>query len=62
MRLLTPFFSINSKISMDLIIKLNIEQDTKKLFEAIVADGGKEVDIRPGLMRALRLPMFYDVP
>ena len=30
MRLLALFFSINSKPSMDFIIKLNIEQDTKK--------------------------------
>ena len=29
-RLLAPFFSINSEPSMDFIIKLNIEQDTKK--------------------------------
>ena len=58
MRLLAPFFSINSKISIDLIIKFNIERDTKKLFKAIVADGGEEVDRRPGLMRAV----FYDVP
>ena len=44
MTLLAPFFSINSKIAMDLIIKFNIEQDTNKLFEAIVADGGEEVE------------------
>ena len=42
---------------MNLIIKFNIEQDTKKLFEAIVADGGEEVDRKPGLMRTV----FYDV-
>ena len=42
---------------MDLITKFNIEQGTKKLFKAIVADGG-EVDRRPGLMRT----MLYDVP
>ena len=57
MRLLAPFFFINSKISMDLITKFNIEQGTKKLFKAIVADGG-EVDRRLGLMRT----MLYDVP
>ena len=57
MRLLAPFFFINSKISMDLITKFNIEQGTKKLFKAIVADGG-EVDTRLGLMRT----MLYDVP
>ena len=44
MTLLAPFFSINSKIAMDLIIKFNIEQDTNKLFEAIVAHGGEEVE------------------
>ena len=49
---------MNSEISMDLIIKFNIEQDTKKLFKAIVADGGDKVDRRPGLIRAV----FYDVP
>ena len=43
---------------MDSIIKFNTEQDTKKFFEAIVADGGEEVDRRPRLMRAV----FYDVP
>ena len=58
MRLLAPFFSINSKISMDFIIKFNIKQDTKKLFEAIAADGGEEVNRRPGLVKA----MLYDVP
>ena len=57
MRLLATSFSINSEVSMNLIIKLNIEQDTKKLFEAIVAGGGEEVDRRPGLMRTV----FYDV-
>ena len=57
MRLLAPFSSIDSEISMDFIIKLNIEQDTKKLFEAIVADG-EEVDRSPGLMKAV----FYDMP
>ena len=34
-RLLSPFFSINS-MSLDMIIKINIEQDTKKLFENII--------------------------
>ena len=34
-------------------MKFSIEQDTKKLLKAIVADGGKEVDRRPGLMRAV---------
>ena len=58
MRLLAPFFSISSKISMDLIMKFNIEQDTKKLFEAIVVDEGEEVDRRPRLMRVV----LYDVP
>ena len=58
MRLLAPIFSIKSEISMDLIIKFNIDQDTKKLFEYIVADGGEEVDRRPELMRAV----FYHVP
>ena len=42
---------------MDLIIKFKIEQDTKKLFKAIVANGGEEVDRWPELMRAV----FYDV-
>ena len=58
MRLLAPFFSINSETFIDFIIKLNTEQDIKKLFEAIVADGGKEVGRRPGLVRAV----FYEVP
>ena len=53
MRLLAPFFSISSKISMDLIMKFNIEQDTKKLFEAIAVDGGEEIHRRPRLMRAV---------
>ena len=44
MSLLAPFFCINKGISMDLIIKFKIEQDTKKLFKAIVANGGEEVD------------------
>ena len=43
---------------MDLIIEFDIAQDTKKLFEAIAADGGEEVDRRPGLMKVV----FYDVP
>ena len=41
---------------MDLITKFNIEQGTKKLFKAIVADGG-EVDRRSRLMRT----MLYNV-
>ena len=47
-RLLAPFCTIKSEISMNLIIKFNTEQDIKKLFEAIIADGGEEVDRRPG--------------
>ena len=43
---------------MDLIIKFNIEQYTKKLFKAIVTDEGKEVDRRPVHMRAV----FYNEP
>ena len=43
---------------MDLIIKFNVEQDTKKLLEAIAADGGEEVNRRLRLMRAV----FCDVP
>ena len=43
---------------MDLIIKFSIEQDTKKLFEAIVADVGEEADRRPELMKAV----FYELP
>ena len=31
-KLLSPFFSINSKMSLDMIIKFNTEQDTKKTF------------------------------
>ena len=38
---------------MDLIMKFNIEQDTKKLFEAIAVDGGEEIHRRPRLMRAV---------
>ena len=57
MRLLAPFFSTNSKISIDFIIKFNIEKDTKKLLEAIVVDAGEVASI-PGLMTAI----FYDVP
>ena len=40
------------------MMKFNIEQGTKKLFKATVADGGEEVDRRPGRMRAV----FYNVP
>ena len=58
MRLLALFFSMNSEISMDLIIQFNNEQDTKKLFEVIVADEEEEVDRKPEIMRAV----FYDVP
>ena len=53
MRFLVPFFSINSKISLDFIIEFNIGQDTKKLFKAIVADGREEIKRRLGLMRAV---------
>ena len=58
MRLLALFFSMNSEISMDLIIQFNNEQDTKKLFEVIVADEGEKIDRKPEIMRAV----FYDVP
>ena len=36
MRFASPFFSINREMSLTMIIKFNIEQDTKKLFEKIV--------------------------
>ena len=51
MRLLSTFFLINKEISLELVIKFNIEQDTKKLFQAIVADGGENVDRNPPRMR-----------
>ena len=56
MRLLALFCIIKSEISMDLIIKFNTEQDIKKLFEAIIADGGEEIDRRRD-----RRAVFYDV-
>ena len=36
MTLLSPFFPIDSEMSLDMNIKFNIEQDTKKLFENII--------------------------
>ena len=65
MRLLSPFFSIHKEISLDLVIKFNLKQDTKKLFEAIVklseaivADGGENVDKNPPRMR----PTLFEAP
>ena len=65
MRLLSPFFSINKEISLDLVIKFNLKQDTKKLFEAIVklfeaivADSGENVDKNPPRMR----PTLFEAP
>ena len=53
MRCLVPFFSINSNISLDFIIEFNIGPDTKKLFEAIVADGREKIKKRLELIRAV---------
>ena len=53
MRLVSPFFSINKEISLDLVVKFNLEQDTKKLFKAIVADGGENVKRNPPRMRSI---------
>ena len=58
MRLLSPFFSINKDISLDLVVKFNLEQDTKKLFEAIVADGGENVNRSPPRM----IPILFETP
>ena len=56
MRLLAPFLSTNSEISMDLIIDFKYWTGHQKLFEATVVDGGEEVDRRPGLMKVV----FYE--
>ena len=53
MRLLSPFFSINKEISLELVVKFNLEQDTKKLFKAMVVDGGENVDRNPPRMRPI---------
>ena len=49
-------------MSLDMIIKSNIEQDTKKLFENIIRindeDQRRNADRKPGLLRAV----FYDKP
>ena len=58
MRLLSPFFSINKEISVDLVIKFNLEQDTKKLFEARVAHGAENVDRNPRRTR----PILFEAP
>ena len=56
-KLLSPFFSINSKMSLDMIIKFNTEQDTKKLFESVIRindeDQRRNAYRRPGLLRAV---------
>ena len=36
MRLLSDFFNINMEVRLDLVIKLNHEQDVKRLFECIL--------------------------
>ena len=52
MRLLNPFFSTNKQISLDLVVQFSLEQDTKKLFEAIVATVEKiSTEIHLGLDR-----------
>ena len=58
MRLLSPFFSINKEISLDLVIKFNLKQDTKKLFKVIVVDGGENVDRNLPRMR----PILFEAP
>ena len=49
-------------MSLDMIIKFNIEQDTKKLFKNIIRinneDQKRNADRKPGLLRAV----FYDTP
>ena len=48
MRFASPFFSMNSEMSLAMTIKFNIEQDTKKLFEKIIRinDGDQKRKIR----------------
>ena len=62
MTLLSPFFPINSEMSLDMNIKFNIEQDTKKLFENIIRvndeDQRQNADKRPEFLRAV----FYVTP
>ena len=58
MRLLSPFISINKEISLDLVVKFNLKQDTKKLFKTIVLDDGENVDRNPPAMRLL----LFEVP
>ena len=58
MRLLSPFFSINKEMSLDLVVKFNLEQDTGKLFKAIVADDGENVHRNLPRMR----PILFEAP
>ena len=58
MRLLSPFFSINREISLDLVVKFSLEQNTKKLFEAIVADVGENVNRNLPKMK----PILFETP
>ena len=57
MRPLSPFFSINKEISLDLVVKFSLEQDTEKLFEELVGDSGENVDRNPPWMR----PILFEV-
>ena len=58
MRLLSPFFSINREISLDLVVKFSLEQNTKKLFEATVADVGENVNRNLPKMK----PILFETP
>ena len=57
MRLLSDFFNVNMEVRLDLVIKLNHEQDVKRLFECILPND-PALSNNPKRMKAI----FFEAP
>ena len=57
MGLLSDFFNINTEVRADLVIKFNLEQDVKRLFECILPND-PVLNNNPTRMK----PIFFEVP
>lgn len=57
MRLLSEFFSVNSEVAINLVIRFNLEQDVKRLFECILPNDAA-LNNNPTRIK----PYFFDVP
>ena len=57
MRLLNDFFNINTEVRADLVIKFNLEQDVKRLFECMLPND-PVLNNNPTKIK----PIFFEVP